>query len=93
MVHPKCDPEVCAIADFIGSTSKMRREALTSNAKEFIVATEIGLLHRLKKDRGNAVFIPAYDGAICVNMKLHTLEKLYKCLKKKKDIALDFHPK
>ncbi len=84
MVHPECDPEVCGIADFIGSTSRMCKEALVSNARKFIIATEIGLLHRLKKDRKDAVFMPAYDEAICVNMKLHTLEKLYKCLKRER---------
>ncbi len=84
MAHPECDPEVCRIADFVGSTSRMHREALTSSARKFIVATEIGLLHKLKKDRKDAVFMPAYNEAVCVNMKLHTLEKLYKCLKKER---------
>jgi quinolinate synthase len=77
MAHPECTAEVRKIADFVGSTSKMYKEALTSNSKEFIVATETGLLHRLKKERKDAAFIPAYEGAICVNMKLHTLEKIY----------------
>ena len=84
MAHPECDPEVCRVADFVGSTSRMCKEALTSNAKKFIVATETGLLHKLKKDRRDAVFMPAYKEAICVNMKLHTLEKLYKCLKRER---------
>jgi quinolinate synthase len=81
MAHPECSPEVCKIADFVGSTSKMHKEALTSNAKRFIVATEIGLLHRLRKERKDAEFIPAYSEAICVNMRLHTLEKIYQSLK------------
>ncbi len=81
MAHPECSPEVCRIADFVGSTSKMYKEALTSDAKRFIVATEIGLLHRLKKERKDAEFIPAYGEAICVNMRLHTLEKIYQSLK------------
>lgn len=81
MAHPECDPSVCKIADFVGSTSRMYREAMVSKAKKFIVATEIGLLHRLKKNRSDASFIPAYDEAICVNMKLHTLEKVYMSLK------------
>jgi len=84
MAHPECSPEVCEVADFVGSTSKMYQEALTSEAKKFIVTTEIGLLHRLKKARKDAVFIPAYEEAICVNMKLHTLEKLYLSLKKER---------
>jgi len=81
LAHPECNPEVCRDANFIGSTSKMYREALTSNACKFIVATEIGLLHKMKKERKDAVFIPAYEEAICVNMKLHTLEKVYLSLK------------
>jgi quinolinate synthase len=80
MAHPECTAEVRQVADFVGSTSKMYKEALTSNSKEFIVATETGLLHRMRKERKDAVFIPAYDGAICVNMKLHTLEKIYRSL-------------
>jgi quinolinate synthase len=85
MVHPECDPEVWETANFIGSTSRMYREALTSKANQFIVATEVGLLHRLKKDRRDAIFIPAYDEAICVNMRLHTLEKVYLCLRDEKN--------
>jgi len=84
MVHPECDPEIWEVADFIGSTSRMYREALTSRADKFIVATEIGLLHRLRRDRRDATFIPAYEEAICVNMRLHTLEKVYLCLRDEK---------
>jgi len=81
LAHPECNPEVFRVADFVGSTSKIYSEALTSNAKKFIVATEIGLLHRMKKERKDAIFIPAYDEALCMNMKLHTLEKIYLSLK------------
>jgi quinolinate synthase len=85
LAHPECDPEVWEVANFIGSTSRMYREALTSKANRFIVATEVGLLHRLKKDRKDAIFLPAYDEAICVNMRLHTLEKVYLCLRDNKN--------
>ncbi len=84
IIHPECNPDVQEVADFIGSTSKMCKRVLSSSAKEFIVATEIGILHRLRKEREEASFIPAYEGAICVNMKLHTLEKLYLSLKNEK---------
>lgn len=84
MAHPECSQEVCEVADFIGSTSRMYKEALTSKARKFIVATETGLLYRLKKNRKDAVFLPAYKDAVCVNMKLHTLEKVYKCLKEER---------
>ncbi len=81
MVHPECDLSVCKIADFVGSTSRMYKRALASDAKRFIVATEKDFLCRLRKARKDADFIPAHEDAICVNMKLHTLEKVYICLK------------
>lgn len=81
LAHPECDTEVLEVSDFVGSTSRMYREALVSEAKKFIIATEIGLIHRMKNKRRDAVFIPAYQDAICVNMKLHTLEKVYLSLK------------
>ena len=81
LVHPECTPEVCGVADFVGSTSKMYRQAMVSKAQKFIVATEVGLLHRMRKDRPDATFIPAYEEAVCAQMKLHTLEKLYLSLK------------
>jgi len=84
MAHPECSPEVCEAADFVGSTSKMYKESLTSDAGKFLVATEIGLLHRMKKARKDAIFIPAYEEAVCVNMKLHTLEKIYLSLKRER---------
>jgi len=52
-----------------------------SSAKKFIVATEIGLLHRMKKEKRGAVFIPAYEEAVCAHMRLHTIENLYQSLK------------
>ncbi len=84
MAHPECDPEVWSMADFVGSTSKMYSETLSSRADKFIVATEIGLLHRLRKGRKDAIFIPAYEEAICVNMRLHTLKRVYLCLRDEK---------
>jgi len=85
IAHPECDPEVWEVADFVGSTSRMYSEALTSKSNQFIVATEVGLLHRLRKNRRDATFIPAYEEAVCVNMKLHTLEKVYLCLRDEKN--------
>jgi quinolinate synthase len=84
IAHPECTPEVCSIADFVGSTSKMCRQTMVSKAKKFIVATEIGILHRMKKARKDAIFIPAYKEAVCAHMKLHTLEKIYHSLKQEK---------
>jgi quinolinate synthase len=58
--------------------------ARRSNSKRFIVGTESGLIHRLKKENPNKEFILAYDGAICPNMKLNTMERLYLALKEEK---------
>jgi quinolinate synthase len=84
LVHPECSLEMRNIADFVGSTSQMCRYARESKAGMFIVATEEGLLHRLRKDNPDKRFILAYEGAVCPNMKLNTLEKLYMALKEEK---------
>jgi quinolinate synthase len=87
MVHPECSLEVRDVADFVGSTSQMCRYARESKAKTFIVGTEEGLLHRLKKDNPEKRFILAYEDAVCPNMKLNTLEKLYVALKEEKYVV------
>lgn len=81
MVHPECSSEMRKVADFIGSTSKMCKYAKKTNAKTIIVGTEKGLLHRLKKENPEKEFIMAYEDAICPNMKLLTLDKIYSSLK------------
>jgi quinolinate synthase len=87
MVHPECTIEMRNIADFIGSTSQMCRYVKENNAKTFIVATEEGLLHRLRKDNPEKKFILAYEEAVCPNMKLNTLERLYAALKEEKYVV------
>ncbi len=84
LVHPECPPKIQSLADFIGSTSQMSRYARDGSAREYIIATEVGLLHRLRKDNPGKVFVPAYDGAICTNMKLNTLERVYLSLKEER---------
>lgn len=84
MVHPECNAEMRKIADFIGSTSQMCKYAKESAAKTFIVATEEGLIHRLKKENPEKQFLLAYEGAVCPNMKLNTLERIYAALKEEK---------
>lgn len=86
IVHPECSSEMRKEADFVGSTSKMCRYAKESNAKDFIVGTEEGILHRLRKENPTKSFHLAYDGAICPNMKLTTLERLYAALKEEKNV-------
>jgi quinolinate synthase len=84
MVHPECSTETRKTADFIGSTSKMCRYAKETNAKKIIVGTEEGLLHRLRKENPTKQFIVAYEGAVCPNMKLTTLDRLYTSLRDEK---------
>jgi quinolinate synthase len=87
MVHPECSSEMRSTADFVGSTSKMCRYAQESSADKFIVGTEEGLLHRLRKENPTKQFIVAYEGAVCPNMKLTTLDRLYASLKEEKYVV------
>ena len=87
MAHPECSSEMRKVADFIGSTSKMCRYAKESHAKDFIVGTEEGILHRLRKENPKKNFYLAYEGAICPNMKLTTLDRLYAALKDEKNVV------
>jgi len=76
VVHPECTADVIAVADHVASTSGMLRVCREGNAGEFIIGTEIGLLHRLRKENPDNVFYPASPLADCPNMKLNTLEKM-----------------
>lgn len=87
MVHPECSREMRKVANFIGSTSKMCRYAQESNAQDFIVGTEEGILDRLRKENPSKNFYLAYEGAICPNMKLTTLDRLYASLKEEKNVV------
>ncbi len=87
LAHPECDPEVQDLADFVGSTEQMCKRCLESASKKFIIATEIGLVDRLKRELPGKEYIPAVKNAVCHNMKLHTLEKVYHVLEKKKPIV------
>jgi quinolinate synthase len=87
IIHPECSSEMRQVADFVGSTSKMCRYARESTSKEFIVGTEEGILHRLRKENPEKKFYLAYEGAICPNMKLTTLDRLYASLKEEKNVV------
>jgi len=86
MVHPECSLEMRQVADFVGSTSKMCRYAKESKAENFIVGTEQGILHRLCKENPLKNFYLAYQDAICPNMKMTTLDRLYVALKEEKNV-------
>ncbi|MGI9174545.1 MAG: quinolinate synthase NadA [Rhodothermales bacterium] len=85
LAHPECEETVLRHADFIGSTSNIRRFARESEKNTFIVATEEGILHQMKKDNPEKTFIPAPPESGCAcnqcpHMRLNTIEKLYLCL-------------
>jgi len=85
MVHPECMPSVTAMADAVLSTSAMSKYARETNAGEFIVGTEVGLIYRLKKDNPTKEFYPASEAAVCPNMKRTTLEKVLWSLEELKE--------
>lgn len=85
-VHPECSKQVRELADFVGSTSQICRYAKASSSEKFIIGTEIGLLHKLRKENPSKQFLPAYSGAICTAMKLTTLERIYRSLKEEKHL-------
>jgi len=76
VVHPECTPEVIALADEVLSTGGMCRYAQRDEVEEMIVGTEVGIIHRLKKENPGKRFIPISEQVICTNMKLITLEKV-----------------
>jgi quinolinate synthase len=76
MVHPECRHEAKAAADEVLSTGQMMRYVRESAAPGFIIGTETGILHRLRKENPNKQFVPVNDKAVCPNMKRITLEKV-----------------
>lgn len=80
LVHPECSPDVIDIADHVYSTEGMARHCSSSVSKEFIIGTEEGLVHRLKKENPGKIFY-AIKNALCPNMKKITLENTLEALK------------
>ncbi|MFX1476134.1 MAG: quinolinate synthase NadA [Promethearchaeota archaeon] len=76
LVHPECGPAIQDLADFIGSTGQMIRYARESPADTFIIATEVDLVTRLRREIPGKTFIPALSHARCKAMKKITLEKV-----------------
>lgn len=87
LVHPECNPNLQLTADFLGSTGQMFTHCHQSNSKKFIIATEIGLTHRLQRELPDKICLPAMEDAVCRQMKLHTLEKVYQALKQEKQVV------
>ena len=80
LVHPECRPEVIDLADHVASTSGIIRYVCESPKKEFIIGTEIGILHRLRKDCPAKKCYPLSPAAICSNMKKTDLNKVRNAL-------------
>ncbi len=95
LAHPECEAAILDHADFIGSTTAILNYALQSTKQQFIVVTESGILHQMKKAAPEKEFIPAPPNANCAcndcpHMKLNTLEKIYLCLRDESpEIILD----
>lgn len=86
VAHPECKGQVLELADFIGSTNAMLNFTKTDKSNKYIIATEGGILHQMKKNSPQKKFIivPTDETCACNDcpyMKLNTLEKLYLCLK------------
>lgn len=86
IAHPECEPTLLQKAEFIGSTSALLKHVLESPRRKFIVATEEGILHQMRKKAPEKEFIPAPPNNTCACnecpfMRLNTLEKIYLCLR------------
>ncbi|PKL47518.1 MAG: quinolinate synthase [Planctomycetes bacterium HGW-Planctomycetes-1] len=87
LAHPECPEPVRDCADELLSTGQMLKYVRTSDKKEFIIATEIGIIHTLKKQNPDKTFYPASEKFICPNMKKITLEKVLFSLEDNKYIV------
>jgi quinolinate synthase len=76
IAHPECPIEVQQESDMVGSTGMMAKMVAESDAKTFLIATEMGMVHQLQKAHPTKNILPVYEGAICRQMKKHTLEKI-----------------
>ena len=85
IAHPECKAIILELADYIGSTTALLNYTIKSNAQKFIVATETGILHQMKKasPEKNFIIVSTDENCACNDcpyMKMNTLEKLYSCL-------------
>ena len=86
LAHPECEAVILEYADFIGSTTAILNYSKKSEAQEFIVLTETGIIHQMQKASPTKTFIPAPPNNSCAcndcpHMKLNTMEKIYLCMK------------
>ena len=76
LAHPECNMSVSSIADYVGSTTGIMRFVKESKNKSFVIATEQGVVDRLKRDYPNKEIIPIKNNIVCPNMKMTSLEDI-----------------
>ena len=82
LAHPECHQAVTKLADYVGSTTGIMKYAIESDKKQFIIATEKGVVDRLQRDYPEKEFILIKESIVCPNMKWHTLTDIYNALDK-----------
>lgn len=87
IVHPECRPEVIDLADNVFSTGGMVTHIKKSNSRKFIIGTEIGMLHKLKKENPDKEFYPASSCAVCPSMKMNSLSNIITALEENRYVV------
>lgn len=87
LAHPECRPEVVEMADFVGSTAQIIEYAAKSPHHKFIIGTEMGVIHKLKKDSPEKTFYLLTQGMVCPNMKKTTVESVYRALNEMRHVV------
>lgn len=82
LAHPECHQAVTKLADYVGSTTGIMKYAIESDCKQFVIATEKGVVDRLQRDYPEKEFILIKENIVCPNMKWHTLIDIYNALEK-----------
>ncbi len=82
LAHPECHQSVTKLADYVGSTTGIMKFAIESDKKQFVIATEKGVVDRLQRDYPEKEFILIKENIVCPNMKWHTLTDIYNALEK-----------
>ena len=86
IAHPECRPEVSALADAVLSTGGMCKFVKESRGTRFVIATEMGIIHRLRKENPGKRFIPVSEQAVCPNMKMIRLEHVLEALERNEHV-------
>ena len=88
VVHPECKPEVAALADAVLSTSQMVRYCKENPARSFLIGTEMGLLHRLRREAPDKEFYIISNSLVCPNMKKTTLDSVLDTMRLKRNVVM-----